>query len=163
MNTRLPKPTIKNPRGRPPKSRADATLPIDCPSSFRQQASPLCRSRWCCDISRRQKRPRSTRATGALRRSARPSFFRRAIGAAQPWTDNPVLAAYKFTNAYRASDRVSQYLIRHVIYRDDLPKSPREVFFRILLFKLFNKIATWELLEHYARHDHVRGLSLFSI
>ena len=74
-------------------------------------------------------------------------FFRRARDEARPWTDNPVLAIYKFTNAYRASDRVSQYLIRHVIYRDDLPKSPREVFFRILLFKFFNKIETWELLE----------------
>jgi hypothetical protein len=74
-------------------------------------------------------------------------FFRRARGEIRPWTDNPVLGVYKFTNAYRASDRVSQYLIRHVIYRDDLPRSPREVFFRILLFKLFNKIETWELLE----------------
>jgi hypothetical protein len=75
-------------------------------------------------------------------------FFRRARGETRPWTDNPVLGVYKFTNAYRASDRVSQYLIRHVIYRDDLPNSPREVFFRILLFKLFNKIETWELLDH---------------
>ena len=58
-----------------------------------------------------------------------------------------MLTTYKFTNAYRASDRASQYLIRHVIYRADLPSSPREVFFRILLFKLFNKIETWELLE----------------
>jgi hypothetical protein len=74
-------------------------------------------------------------------------FFRRARAETRPWTDNPVLANYKFTNAYRASDRVSQYLIRHVIYRDDLPSTPREVFFRILLFKLFNKIETWELLE----------------
>jgi hypothetical protein len=74
-------------------------------------------------------------------------FFRRARGEMRPWTDNPVLAIYKFTNAYRASDRVSQYLIRHVIYRADLPSSPREVFFRILLYKLFNKIETWELLE----------------
>ncbi len=74
-------------------------------------------------------------------------FFRRVRGNGPPWTDDPVLAIYKFTNAYRASDRVSQYLIRNVIYRDDLPKSPREVFFRILLFKLFNKIETWELLE----------------
>ena len=64
-----------------------------------------------------------------------------------PWTDDPVLATYKFTNAYRASDRVSQYLIRNVIYRDDLPNSPGEVFFRVLLFKLFNKIDTWEVLE----------------
>ena len=74
-------------------------------------------------------------------------FFRRARGEAQPWTGNVVLTTYKFTNAYRASDRASQYLIRHVIYRADLPNSPREVFFRILLFKLFNKIETWELLE----------------
>jgi hypothetical protein len=74
-------------------------------------------------------------------------FFRRATGAAQPWTHNPVIATYKFTNTYRASDRVSQYLIRHVIYRPDLPNSPREIFFRILLFKLFNKIQTWEMLQ----------------
>jgi hypothetical protein len=74
-------------------------------------------------------------------------FFRRARGEGSPWTSNAVLATYKFTNAYRASDRVSQYLIRHVIYRPDLPNTPREVFFRIVLFKLFNKIETWELLE----------------
>ena len=83
---------------------------------------------------------------------ASPPNGRRCSSAARaarrgPGPDNPVLATYKFTNAYRASDRVSQYLIRHVIYRADLPKSPREVFFRILLFKLFNKIETWELLE----------------
>lgn len=59
-----------------------------------------------------------------------------------------MISSYKFTNAYRASDRVSQYLIRHVIYRSDLPQSPSEVLFRTLLFKLFNKIETWELLEH---------------
>ena len=74
-------------------------------------------------------------------------FFRRICGKAHPWTRDPILAKYKFTNAYRASDRVSQYLIRNVIYRNDLPQNSREVFFRILLFKLFNKIATWELLE----------------
>jgi thymidylate kinase len=74
-------------------------------------------------------------------------FFARARGAAPPWTNDPVLRTYKFTNAYRASDRVSQYLIRRVIYREDLPDTKAEVFFRIILFKLFNKISTWELLE----------------
>src|SRR3546814_5759951 len=74
-------------------------------------------------------------------------FYRRALGSPWPWTDNPVMAVFKFTNAYRASDRVSQYLIRHVIYRGDLPASIDEVVFRILLFKLFNKIETWEKLE----------------
>lgn len=74
-------------------------------------------------------------------------FFRRVRGERPPWSRSPVLSRYKFTNAYRASDRVSQYLIRHVIYRADLPKSLPEVFFRILLFKLFNRIGTWQLLE----------------
>src|SRR5690606_12339011 len=41
----------------------------------------------------------------------------------------------------------SQFLIRNVIYRADLPAEPREVVFRILLFKIFNKIETWRLLE----------------
>ena len=75
-------------------------------------------------------------------------FFQRLEGVPAPWTEDPVISIHKFTNAYRASDRVSQYLIRHVIYRDDLPQSPSEVLFRTLLFKLFNKIETWELLEH---------------
>lgn len=74
-------------------------------------------------------------------------FFKRFEGAKWPLTDDPILAKYKFTNAYRASDRTSQYLIRRVIYRDDLPDGADEVFFRIILFKLFNKIETWELLE----------------
>lgn len=65
-----------------------------------------------------------------------------------PWTNDPVLRKHKFTNAYRASDRVSQYLIRHVIYCSETwLRRPEEVFFRTILFKLFNKIDTWELLE----------------
>jgi hypothetical protein len=72
-------------------------------------------------------------------------FFRRLEGAPYPWTADPILGCYKFTNAYRASDRVSQYLIRRVIYSGD--QSPDEIFFRIILFKIFNRIETWELLE----------------
>ena len=75
------------------------------------------------------------------------AFFKRIRNESAPWTNDPILSAHKFTNAYRASDRVSQYLIRRVIYRPDLPASASETVFRILLFKLFNKIETWELLE----------------
>jgi alpha-glutamyl/putrescinyl thymine pyrophosphorylase clade 1 len=74
-------------------------------------------------------------------------FFRRMANTMQPWTADPILATYKFTNAYRASDRVSQYLIRNVIYRKNLPDDPQELIFRILLFKIFNKIETWQMLE----------------
>ena len=72
-------------------------------------------------------------------------FFRKLEGLPAPWTTDPILARHKFTNAYRASDRVSQYLIRHVIYEGD--QSPEEVFFRTILFKLFNRIETWEMLR----------------
>lgn len=72
-------------------------------------------------------------------------FFRRLSGATRPWTPDPVLQAYRFTNAYRAADRVSQHLIRNVIY--DGPQTPQELFFRVLLFKMFNRIETWELLS----------------
>jgi hypothetical protein len=72
-------------------------------------------------------------------------FFRRIEGFSPPWTEDPILLSYKFTNAYRASDRVSQYLIKNVVYSGN--QSPEEVFFRIMLFKIFNRIETWELLE----------------
>ncbi len=55
------------------------------------------------------------------------------------------MAEYKFCNAYRASDRVSQYLIREVIYgRADY--TAEDDVLRIVLFRLFSKPATWELL-----------------
>ena len=72
-------------------------------------------------------------------------FFRKIEGLPAPWTTDPILAMHKFTNAYRASDRVSQYLIRKVIYEGD--QSPEEIFFRTILFKLFNRIETWEMLK----------------
>ena len=72
-------------------------------------------------------------------------FFRKLEGCAAPWTDDPIIARHKFTNAYRASDRVSQFLIKHVVYEGE--QSPEEVFFRTILFKLFNKIETWALLQ----------------
>ena len=72
-------------------------------------------------------------------------FFRRFSGEQRPWTRDPILAAYKFTNAYRAADRVSQFLIRKVIYSGHWDNP--DLFFRIILFKLFNKIETWTLLE----------------
>jgi len=95
-------------------------------------------------------------------------FFRRLKDQPYPWTDDPILTEFKFTNAYRASDRVSQYLIRHVIYGAHLSQEPEEVFFRIMLFKLFNRIETWEALqsklgtitvEEYSAERYDRALS----
>jgi alpha-glutamyl/putrescinyl thymine pyrophosphorylase clade 1 len=74
-------------------------------------------------------------------------FQRRLDNQPAPWTDDPILRSYRFTNVYRATDRVSQYLIREVQYRSDRSQAPDELFFRTLLFKIFNKIDTWEAIE----------------
>jgi hypothetical protein len=71
-------------------------------------------------------------------------FRRRADGLPPPWTADPILGRHKFTNVYRAADRVSQYLISSVIYTG--PQALDELVFRVLLFKVFNRIETWELL-----------------
>lgn len=73
-------------------------------------------------------------------------FFNRLYERESPWTDDEIIQKYKFTNAYRASDRVSQFLIRNVIYNDE-HYSPEDQCFRILFFKLFNKIETWEYIK----------------
>jgi hypothetical protein len=75
-------------------------------------------------------------------------FYRRLCDPVGPWTTDPILRAYRFTNVFRATDRVSQYLIREIQYRADRSQDPREVVFRTILFKIFNKIETWETLEY---------------
>ncbi|RUT01012.1 hypothetical protein DSM106972_070180 [Dulcicalothrix desertica PCC 7102] len=74
-------------------------------------------------------------------------FFNKINNPLPPWTNNRILNTYKFCNAYRASDRVSQYLIKNVIYDPNRSNNEEEVIFRILLFKIFNKIETWKYLE----------------
>lgn len=67
-------------------------------------------------------------------------YWRRLKGQAPPWTDDPILQNFRFTNVYRASDRVSQFLINSVQAPGwDWPNT----FVRTILFKLFNRPATW--------------------
>ena len=74
-------------------------------------------------------------------------YLRRQAGKPAPWTADPVLSAYRFTNVYRATDRVSQYLISRVQY--NRAWSWRDTFVRTLVFKIFNRPQTWEyLLAH---------------
>lgn len=70
----------------------------------------------------------------------------RVAGGSRPWTRDPVLSSYKFTNAFRAADRVSQYLIRLTYADGDVTDDT--LFLRTILFKVFNKIETWEYIVH---------------
>lgn len=76
-------------------------------------------------------------------------FEQRMAGHPGPWTDDPILAQYKFTNAWRASDRATQFLIREVIYGNE-EQDPDDLLIRIVLFRLFSRPATWRALEEAA-------------
>lgn len=70
-------------------------------------------------------------------------FTKRITDSIGPWTEDPVIAHNRFTNVFRASDRVSQYLIKLQYEEQDL----EEIFFKTMLFKIFNKIETYQYLE----------------
>ena len=85
-------------------------------------------------------------------------FMRKLKGDKFPLTDDLILREYKFTNSYRASDRVSQYLIKNVIYQNEYTEE--DAVFRILLFKTFNKIETWKKLESKLGRISYRNFSI---
>lgn len=72
-------------------------------------------------------------------------FWKKINGDPAPWTHDKILQEYKFCNSYRVNDRVSQYLLKNVIYNGN-NYNYEDMLFRIILFKLFNKESTWELL-----------------
>ncbi|KAK1215356.1 hypothetical protein PQX77_022040 [Marasmius sp. AFHP31] len=70
---------------------------------------------------------------------------RRRAGQAFPWTECPTLTSKYFCMPYRVLDRGCQYLIREIIEKGS--QDPREVVFRVILYDIFTKIETWELLK----------------
>jgi len=73
-------------------------------------------------------------------------FERRIAEQPGPWTEDPILARYRFTNAFRMSDRVTQFLIGGVIYSyREMPAD--DLLVRIVLARLFSKPSTWRALE----------------
>lgn len=84
-------------------------------------------------------------------------FFRKLRGDGPPYTNDPILRKYKFCNAYRASDRVSQFLIRNVIYKGNYNEI--NTLFRVFLFRLFNRTETWKLLEEKLGEINLKNFS----
>lgn len=70
-------------------------------------------------------------------------FIKRLKDPYGPWTDDPAIRGNRFTNIFRASDRVSQYLIN--LQYDE--QETAQIFFKTILFKIFNKIETYRYLE----------------
>ena len=70
------------------------------------------------------------------------AFERRVAGMPWSWTDDRIIQTFKFCNVFRAADRVSQYMIRHVCYHGE-PCSAQDRIFQIVAFRTFSKIETW--------------------
>ncbi|CAE6405127.1 unnamed protein product [Rhizoctonia solani] len=72
-------------------------------------------------------------------------FLRRLEGHPPPWTEDPILRNHRFTNVSRTYDRATQFLINRVVNVGD--QTHEELFFRTVLFRMFNRISTYEYLE----------------
>jgi hypothetical protein len=90
-------------------------------------------------------------------------FWNKLESNEQPWTNDIILQENKFTNVYRASDRINQYMIRNVIYNKLTGFDERDILFRILIFKIFNKIETWEYLESETGPISIRNFDLLKV
>ncbi|MBF8708118.1 hypothetical protein IR016_15100 [Pseudomonas putida] len=75
---------------------------------------------------------------------SRQERLRSSVFGFTPQAD-PIIDRFKFTNCYRALDRTSQYLISNIIQNNSY--NEQDTFFRIIIFKTFNKIETWLALE----------------
>jgi hypothetical protein len=71
-------------------------------------------------------------------------FYRRLAGKSAPWTNDPVLRTYKFTNTFRVADHVTQYMLSTVMKKK---RPPVDEFFRITLFRALFNTDTWEFLD----------------
>ena len=78
-------------------------------------------------------------------------------------TEDPILQKYKFTNVYRVCDRVSQYLIGKIIYKDIDKYTPQDMLLRILVFKIFNRIETWEYIQKAYGDITVKNFDVFQL
>ncbi len=89
-------------------------------------------------------------------------FWNKYNGDYSPWTNDEILFSHKFTNVYRSADRVSQYLIRNVIYTNENYLDD-DIIFRILIFKVFNRIETWEYLESQLGNIKIKNFNIEKI
>src|ERR1044072_4025298 len=78
-------------------------------------------------------------------------MMRRIEGRPAPWTADPILREYKFCNTFRASDRVSQYMIRQ-LYADPVA-TKADLVFRAVAMRIFSRPATWDGLTQALGHQ----------
>lgn len=63
----------------------------------------------------------------------------------KPWTKNPIMQQYKFTNVRREHDRETKWLIEHITSNPEV--SYEDKILNCILFRLFNKHQTSEIIH----------------
>lgn len=71
-------------------------------------------------------------------------YLRRVAGDPPPWTEDPILQRYKFTNVYREVDRVTRWCRQHV--RERYHTQPAHLLMGLVIFRWFNRIETGEAI-----------------
>jgi len=79
----------------------------------------------------------------AFARERHGIYLKRMAGVPAPWTQDPILQKYKFTNVFRELDATTVWFREHV--RDPLRNSP-DVLLATVLFRWFNSIRTGEAI-----------------
>jgi len=69
-------------------------------------------------------------------------YLKKEAGDPKPWTQDPILQEYKFTNVFRQQDRVTVELNKRYKKRD----SHATLFWKIILFRMFNLPETYDEL-----------------
>jgi hypothetical protein len=91
-------------------------------------------------------------------------YQKRARGLPPPWTKDPILQEYKFTNVFRQLDRVSVVLHDDVL--SEIPDTKLDrIFFAVFLFRMFNWPPTYYALRLAglaARWDEKRAIALLT-
>ena len=69
-------------------------------------------------------------------------YLKKEQGLARPWTKDEILDTYKFTNPFRQNDRVTRELTARLADSGN----EKELFTRIIIFRMFNWPPTYDLL-----------------
>jgi alpha-glutamyl/putrescinyl thymine pyrophosphorylase clade 1 len=93
-------------------------------------------------------------------------YLRKKAGKPYPWTTDPVMQMYKFTNVYRDLDRVSVDVRKQILnhYSNPWRKEDAALLVRdVIAYRIFNLPATWRriepLLDDWDEHRAIRRLT----
>jgi len=91
----------------------------------------------------------------AFARARHQIYLRRKQGHPPPWTNDPILQRYRFTNVFRELDATTIWFRQHL--RDPL-KNLVEVLPATVVFRWFNRISTGEIIMQQQNYLHPNKL-----